>query len=257
MRTGGTCSRTLLALLLVITVVSCGDDDDDVRGLDAIEPPTFEPEPDTEGVSETTSTSTGPETSLTTDRPASTSSPSPSTPSTSSSAPGPVVTTERVSFDDPVGDATPGVGLTDPPEWTDLAGAELVRTGEEYRLHIRLAGTAPDKSSGSNTMNIASFYDVDGDGTIDHEIWVNIDPEGYGPAWYDDRGRAAFGRESGVSVSTAGETVTLSFSASRIGSPDRLRFSLASEYGDVSTIGSSFARRDDAPDDDRAVSFPA
>ncbi|MFP5323009.1 MAG: hypothetical protein ACLGIC_14355, partial [Acidimicrobiia bacterium] len=64
------------------------------------------------------------------------------------------------------------------------------------------------------------------------------------------------GDQSGATVSVAGSAIHVDFGGAIIGSPASLRFSLASEYGPLEVIGSDFARRDDAPDDDRAVSFP-
>ncbi len=59
-----------------------------------------------------------------------------------------------------------------------------------------------------------------------------------------------------MTVAVDGEAVVLTFAASTLGTPDRFRFALASEYGDLATMGSDFARRDDAPDDDGSVAFP-
>jgi hypothetical protein len=105
-------------------------------------------------------------------------------------------------------------------------------------------------------MNIASFYDVDGDGRIDFEIWVNLGEGGWGPVWYDDQDNAAIGEDSNVTVEVEGDQLQLLFPDVMLDRPARLRFSIASEYGPMATIGTDLARRDDAPDDDRAVAFP-
>jgi hypothetical protein len=163
--------------------------------------------------------------------------------------------TEKVEFDDPVGDATTGVG-TGTPGWTDLAGGSLERQGNAYRLIVRLGGAPPARSDGKTTMNIASYYDVDGDGSVDFEIWANLGPNGWAPVWYDDEGHAAAGDRSNVTIKVTGSEVRLLFPDALIDSPAGLRFSLASEYGTLAALGSDAARRDDAPDGDRAVSFP-
>jgi hypothetical protein len=173
------------------------------------------------------------------------------------STPGQTAQLQSVSFDDPVGDATPGIGATRPPAWTDLAGGALDRQGNAFRLTIRLGGEAPKAAPGAETMNIATFFDVDGDGAIDYELWVNLGRNGWGPTWYDDKGNAAPGERSNVTVVVEGAEVRLLFPDVMLGSPPRLRFSVASEYGPLSSIGSNAARRDDAPDNDRAISFPA
>lgn len=258
-------TRTLGVLLAAaLLAAGCGDGDEE-RGLDGIEPPTFPVEEESTSTTSavgatsepTTTVAVGPDTGsapTATDDAAVTT--VPPVPGGGLGEDEPV--TESVSFDDPVGDATPGVGNDEPPPWTDLAGATMDRRGNAYRLTVRLGGEAPERSDGSATMNIASFYDVDGDGAIDYEIWVNLGPDGWGAAWYDnrDQGDAAFGPDSNVTVSPKGHTVELLFPDVMLGAPKRFRFSLASEYGELSTLGSSFARRDDAPDDDQAVAFP-
>ena len=161
----------------------------------------------------------------------------------------------KVAFDDPVGDATAGVG-TGTPAWTDLAGGSLERQGHAYRLIVRLGDIPPARSSGTATMNIASYYDVDGDGSVDFEIWANLGPNGWAPVWYDDAGHAAAGAKTNVTIKVTGSEVRLLFPDVLIDAPARLRFSLASEYGSLATLGTDAARRDDAPDGDQAVSFP-
>jgi hypothetical protein len=165
-------------------------------------------------------------------------------------------TVEKVAFDDPVGDATAGVGLGAPSPWTDLAGGSLERQGNAFRLIVRLGGAPPARSDGRTTMNIASYFDVDGDGAVDFEIWANLGPNGWAPVWYDDEGHAAAGDRSNVTIKVTGTEVRLLFPDVMIDAPARLRFSLASEYGSLAALGTDAARRDDAPDGDRAVAFP-
>lgn len=248
--------KTAVVIALVVTATACGDDDDPA-GLDAIDTPTFEDDVDSGDGAVTTSTvasgdpiepgasGEGSTTTIDMGEPAG---------GGTDGGPPPI---ESVSFDDPLGDATPGVGTQTPPPWTDLAGGSLERQGNAYRLTIRLGGEAPATSSGAQTMNVATFFDTDGDSGIEHELWVNLGSGGWGPVWYDDRGGAIPGEASNVTVIVEGDEVRLLFPDVMIDRPDRLRFSMASEYGELAQIGSSFARRDDAPDGDRAVAFPA
>ena len=249
-------TAVLVALLLAVSASACGGDDDD-DGLEAIDTPTFAEQGDEEaGV--TTST-VGSDDAITTTTggsgaTATTVAGGADQLGTDPDAPPPI---ESVSFDDPVGDATPGVGTGTPPAWTDLAGGSLERQGNAYRLTIRLGGDAPETAPGAETMNIATFFDVDGDAGIEYELWVNLGSEGWGPVWYDDQGNAAPGEASNVTVIVEGNEVRMLFPDVMLDAPDRLRFSIASEYGELAQIGSDFARRDDAPDGDQAVSFPA
>lgn len=245
--------KTRAAALGISAVIaaSCGNGEQD-RGLDELDTPSFAPIDDPV-------VDSGGSTSTSVAEPTEPSQASPTSDVDGSTTGGEPPTTpplERVEFADPVGDATPGVGTDTPPPWTDLAGGSLERRADAYRLVVRLGGEAPKAAPGSETMNIASFYDLDGDGAIDYEIWVNLGPDGWGPVWYDDQGNAAPGEDSNVTVEIEGDEVQLIFPGVMLASPDRLRFSIASEYGELTTIGSSFARRDDAPDDDQAVSFP-
>jgi len=252
--------RKLAALAAVLTLAgACGGDDEPQRGLDAIDTPDFAP---AEGASTTTQPAaegtpgtSSPTPSAGGQASAETTTPGEGAPPPQGSAPSPAGAPVAVSFDDPVGDAVGGLDA-DPPPWTDLAGGSLEHRDGVYRLAVELGGDAPERAPGSETMNIASFFDIDDDGTVDHEIWVNLDGEGWGPVRYDDRGTVAPGAESGVTIEVRGRSVILAFPASVIGAPEGLRFSTASEYGAIEVIGTDFARRDDAPDDDQAVSFP-
>jgi len=163
-----------------------------------------------------------------------------------------------VSVDDPVGDATGGLD-DDPPAWTDLAGARLVRNGDAYGLSVRLGGgTVPQRAPDGRTMNVATFFDIDGDGTVDQEIWVNLGPEGWGAAYYDNTDRTGgFGDDSNVTVIVRDQSLELVFPDVLLDRAERFRFSLASEYGALDVLGSDYARRDDAPDGGEVVSFPS
>lgn len=249
----------MLAVAALLAGACAGDDE---QGLEPLDTPEFAPE-ETDAAGDTTTTTAG-ETTTTpvadaddggdvADDPGPTTTlDGGSTASTTSTT----VPQERVSVDDPDDDAVGGVE-DDPPPWTDLAGVTLVRQGNAYALRVQLAGgDAPETSDGESTMNIASFHDVDGDGGVDHEIWANLGPEGWGGAWFDDEGNAAFGEDSNVSVEVDGDEVVILFPDVMLDQPDRFRFSVASEYGDMGVLGSSFARRDDVPNDDEVVAFP-
>lgn len=241
--------------VVAMLTTACGGGEAE-RGLDELGTPSFTPVEEPEVESGSSTPTSGPQGSPQSPTATTEVGGSADDGAATDESPGATVPLERVEFTDPVGDATPGVGSGAPPPWTDLAGGSLERRADAYRLIVRLGGDAPTRAPGSETMNIASFYDVDGDGSIDYEIWVNLGPDGWGPVWYDDQGNAAPGEDSNVTVEIEGDEVRLVFPGVMLASPDRLRFSIASEYGELTTIGSSFARRDDAPDDDQAVSFP-
>ena len=132
------------------------------------------------------------------------------------------------------------------------------RLGVDFELVVSLDGDVPSKANDPDrTMNVASFYDLDGDGRIDAEIWVNLADDGWGGAYYDNRATtAAFARESQVAVQTDQQRLVIRFPAAHLHGATAFRWSIATEWGRFETIGTALAARDDAPDDDAAVTFP-
>lgn len=144
------------------------------------------------------------------------------------------------------------------PDWADLQSVTIERDGADVTLAIGLTGGAPDAApDDQHTMNIATFFDVDGDGILDYEIWANVNDSGWGTAYYDNvGGRALFADEDGIEVAVVNGRVVLTFDASLIGGAERFRFASSSEYGRYETIGTELMARDDAPDDDQPARFP-
>ena len=158
---------------------------------------------------------------------------------------------------DAVGDVTP-TPLDPAPKFADLAGAVLIRRIDGFELRVRLGDTAPSKSpDGDHTMNIASFYDIDGDGTINFEVWLNLGPNGWGGSWFDnDTEQAKFQDEAQLDFTVEGSEVVVKFPVGHIGGAKEFRWSLASEYGRYEAIGTVGMARDDAPDNDQPAAFP-
>jgi len=167
----------------------------------------------------------------------------------------PGATTAAVT--DRLGDLTPSP-VDPPPPWADLAGATLLRRADGFELRVRLGGgSAPTGTDEDHTMNVASFYDVDGNGTVDYEVWANLAAHGWGSSWFDNRaGKAGFADKSNVAVTVAGDEVVLRFPLSHLGNAEQFRWSLASEWGRYEVLGTAATARDDAPDNDGAARFP-
>lgn len=155
-------------------------------------------------------------------------------------------------------DTTPSP-LDPPPSWADLAGATLSRTPAGFELRVDLRGGAPDKAGDdAHTMNVASFFDVDGDGSLDYEIWLNVDAEGWGASYFDNtQGTAEFQERSSVAVAPEGAELVARFPLTHLAGAERFRWSIASEWGRYEVIGTAAAARDDLPDDDAAAPFPS
>lgn len=158
---------------------------------------------------------------------------------------------------DRVGDLTP-TPADPPPPWADLTGATLIRRADGFELRVRLGGdAAPSTTDADHTMNVASFYDVNGDGSIDFEVWANLAARGWGSSYFDNvKRRAFFNDKSGVTVAAEGGEVVLRFPLSKLVHADQFRWALASEWGRYDVLGTVGTARDDAPDHDASARFP-
>lgn len=184
--------------------------------------------------------------------------PDPTTPSASSATP--TRTSVPIAepggsgrLDDSAGDVT---GLTS-PGWADLRSAELARANSGFTLTHEANEAFPEQGHGTNTMNIATFVDIDGDGDIDYEIWANLSPEGWGTSYFDEReGTARYAADDSVDVEVVDGDVVLRFPASHLAQAPSFRWSIASEYGPYEAIGTDAMARDYLPDDRSGRPFP-
>lgn len=246
-----------VGLLVVLTASGCarGSKQDDRLGQSLA--PQFAPD-DSAGATATTA-ATGPDQRGQPGQPgqSTTSTPGAQGTTATSSADGTAVPERRSSFTDPVGDLTPSPA-DPPPPWADLAGATLIRRASGFELRIELGGgSAPSTTDEDHTMNIASFFDVNGDGGIDFEVWANLSSGGWGSSYFDNRKRGGhFQGGSGVTVTVEGPHVVVAFPLSHLEGAERFRWALASEWGRYEVLGTLAMARDDAPDNDAAARFP-
>lgn len=161
------------------------------------------------------------------------------------------------SLADPAGDLSASTA-DPPPEWADLRGATLTRLGYELELEIELNAAVPAHApDDERTMNVASFYDLDGDGRVDVEVWVTLADNGWGGAHFDNRSRSAeFAAASEVRAMVEHGRLVVRFPASHLDEASAFRWSIASEWGRFETIGTGLAARDDAPGHNESVTFP-
>ena len=78
--------------------------------------------------------------------------------SASASAPRPV------TVRDPSGDV--GGGVEQAPASADIVAVRLSRRGDVVEVRTTFAAAVPSRQSGSKGMNVASFYDVDDNGSL-------------------------------------------------------------------------------------------
>lgn len=146
--------------------------------------------------------------------------------------------------------------LEAPPSSVDIARAALTRSAAGFELRVEFAGEVPQRQADDRTMNVASFYDVTGDGEIDYEIWANLADNGWGPGYLDRREeRARFMHDSGVQVWAQGNRLIHRFPLTHLGAATSLRWAVASEWGSYEVISTPAAARDLAPDHTPAT-FP-
>lgn len=177
--------------------------------------------------------------------------PTPSRPTASARSASPSRMTAHVR--DATGDVRGGSGPS--PSYVDLTGAELTRQRDGFELRVSVAGDLPARQGpDGRTMNVASFYDTDGDGAIDYEVWATLADDGWGSSYrYPDGAR--FGADSGVSVHPEGRTLVLRFPLDHLGAARSFRWAVGSEWGSYAQIGSGTTAADHAPGSG-ATAFP-
>lgn len=163
--------------------------------------------------------------------------------------PSPVATgAEQASVSDPTGDAD-GLGV---PAYADLTGAVLTREPGRYSLRVGAAAAYPTRSE--EVMHVICFVDVDGDGSIDHELWGTLADNGWSGTWRYPEG-ARFGADSGVSVRPEGRDLVFAFGPSRVGGATSFRWLVGAEHGTFEQQASGTMSQDYAPDSG-AARFP-
>lgn len=155
---------------------------------------------------------------------------------------------------DPTGDLDRGVETA--PSSADIVAVELTRAGGTIEVRTTFAAAVPTRMNGDKGMNVASFYDVDGNGIIDYEVWASLADNGWGTGHLDRREeKASFGPSSGITVTVEGHTLITRFPVERVGGAKSFRWSAASEWGTYESMAASTSARDYAPDEG-AVGYP-
>lgn len=193
--------------------------------------------------------------------------PGPASPATTGQAPAtgstpqpPPTSTPRPTLSafvtDPSGDVREDP-TNPPPPYLDILGAELIRGPDAFELLLILGRDVPERSRDPDrATDVASYYDIDGDGRIDYEIGASLADDGWGPAYFDDRrSESAYGEESDIEVGVRGDTLALAFPLGHLDGADRLQWAVATRHGTFTALAAGTASSDAAPDDGGA-SFP-
>lgn len=150
-----------------------------------------------------------------------------------------------------------GVGRSSAPAHADLRSLALEVAGDTATITIGFAGPAPEQGEGDDILNVATYHDVTGDGSVDYEIWASLTADGWGTSWYDVRnGTARFAADDDVDVDVVDGAVVLTFPPGHLGGARSGRWLASSEWGSVATISSGTSTTDDAPDDRSGRTWP-
>jgi hypothetical protein len=241
----------VLLLLSIVTTGCTRDGDERAADTDDLLTPLFAPA--------TTATTTQSQGSAAGGPGATSTAPNGASATTVAGSPPPAAAgVSTAALTDRIGDLTPSP-LDPPPSWADLAGATLNRRPDGFELRVRLGGpAAPTTTDEDHTMNVASFYDLDGNGRVDFEVWANLAAGGWGASYFDNttKGKNRYGDASGVAIAVEGTEVVLRFPLASLRSAASFRWAVASEWGRYEVLGTAAMARDDVPDFDGAAPFP-
>lgn len=143
--------------------------------------------------------------------------------------------------------------LTKAPDHVDIVGATLTRGAGGFTLRVSFAGAVPARDA-EKTENVASFYDVDGDGEVDYEVWATLADNGWSGSYRFPDG-ARFGSDSEVSVRVDGHDLVLGFPLAHLRQARAFRWSVGAEWGSYEQVAAGATAHDTAPDQG-VVAFP-
>lgn len=155
------------------------------------------------------------------------------------------------SLSDPTGDVSGS--LAKAPDQVDIVGATLTRGPDGFSLRVSFAGAVPARDA-EKTENVASFYDVDGDGQVDYEVWATLADNGWSSSYRFPDG-ARFGADSQVDVRVDGRDLVLGFPLAHLRQARAFRWSVGAEWGTYEQVAAGATAHDTAPDQG-VVAFP-
>jgi len=164
----------------------------------------------------------------------------PETPAAEPGQSGPV----RASISDPTGDVR-GT-LTGAPSYADLTGAELTR-GAAFEVRVSFAGAVPQRQTDDRIVQVATFYDLDGDGQTDYEVWASLADDGWGTSYRTPDG-ARYGDASGARARPEGNDLVLTFPLTHLERAGSTAWAVGAQWGTLEQVASGTTSKDNAPD---------
>lgn len=148
------------------------------------------------------------------------------------------------SVTDPTGDVR-GT-LTGAPRYADLTGATLTR-GDVFEVRVSFAGAVPQRQTDDRIVQVATFYDLDGDGETDYEVWASLADSGWGTSYRTPDG-ARFGDDSGASARPEGDDLVLTFPLTHLRRAESMAWAVGAQWGTLEQVSTGTTSKDNAPD---------
>ena len=262
----------LLVAVLALAGTACvapgaSPPDDDATG--GLQPPTFAPLTESASPQAAPSPAASPSastpgptgTATVGGSPSGTPQPSPtpaaSTPApTATASPPPPAATVRGTLPDGTDDLD-GLNRSQAPGYADLRAATLEMGSDRGAIRIEFASAAPEQGSDDEILNVATYHDVTGDGSVDYEIWASLTADGWGTSWYDLRaGTVRFAAEDEVDVAVDAGVLELTFPVTHLDGARSGQWLASTEWTTALMRTTGATVTDDAPDDRSGRRWP-
>ena len=150
----------------------------------------------------------------------------------------------RTSVSDPTGDVR-GT-LTGAPPYADLTGATLTRA-DAFEVRVSFAGAVPQRQTDDRIVQVATFYDLDGDGETDYEVWASLADNGWGTSYRTPTG-ARYGDDSGAAARPDGNDLVITFPLAHLERAGSMAWAVGAQWGTIEQVASGTTSKDNAPD---------
>ena len=150
----------------------------------------------------------------------------------------------RAAVSDPTGDVR-GT-LTGAPAYADLTGAALTRA-DSFEVRMSFAGAVPQRQTDDRIVQVATFYDLDGDGETDYEVWASLADNGWGTSYRTPDG-ARFGEDSGARAAPEGDDLVITFPLTHLQRAEKMAWAVGAQWGTLEQVASGTTSKDNAPD---------